>query len=193
VKLKVLAFALVAALLWLGGTGARIVQASRTVSTRTCDAAIVLGEGVEGAQPSPVFEGRLQMALKLHEAKRVRLILLTGGKSDGDSVSEAEAARNYLMARGVPSAAIVLETGDSKTTHGNLTEAKIAMQRHALTTALIVSDPLHMYRSRLMCSKLGIDAEPAPTEFSRYTGFIKRTQFLLREIVFVNYWWLVGE
>jgi uncharacterized SAM-binding protein YcdF (DUF218 family) len=66
------------------------------------------------------------------------------------------------------------------------------MQLHGWQTALLVSDPLHMYRSQLIADDLGLDALSSPTETSRYRTVFSRAIFLLRESYSVLQYWLSG-
>ena len=144
------------------------------------DAAVVLGAAIWGKRPSPVFEGRIRHALDLYREGRVRKILFTGGKGDGDTRAEAAVARAYALARGVPAEDLLCEAG-SRTTRGNLLAARTVLQREGLARVLLVSDPIHMLRASLMARDLGLDAAPSPTPATRFTGRRARLGFLLRE------------
>ncbi|MGY5190533.1 UNVERIFIED_CONTAM: YdcF family protein, partial [Bacillus amyloliquefaciens DSM 7 = ATCC 23350] len=82
------------------------------------DAALVLGAAVDGGTPSPVFEERLRHAAALFESGQVQWIILTGGVGQGDTLSEAEAGRNWLIATGLPADRLLVET-QSRTTRQN--------------------------------------------------------------------------
>ena len=141
------------------------------------DAAIVLGAAVFGEAPSPVFEERIRHGVALYKAGRVRMLVMTGGLGGGERVTEAEAARRWSMARGVPREAIAVETR-SRTTQENLDFARPILAQHGLRTVLLVSDPLHMRRSVAIARRLGIEAAPSPTPTTRYTGWRSRAWFL---------------
>jgi uncharacterized SAM-binding protein YcdF (DUF218 family) len=141
------------------------------------DAAIVLGAAVFDEVPSPVFEERIRHGVSLYKAGKVRMLVMTGGLGPGDRATEAEAARRWSLARGVPPEAVAVETR-SRTTQENLAFAQPILARHGLKTVLLVSDPLHMRRSIAIARRLGIDAAPSPTPTSRYTGWRSWTWFL---------------
>ncbi len=141
------------------------------------DAAIVLGAAVFDEVPSPVFEERIRHGVSLYKAGKVRMLVMTGGLGPGDRATEAEAARRWSLARGVPPEAVAVETR-SRTTQENLAFAQPILARHGLRTVLLVSDPLHMRRSIAIARRLGIDAAPSPTPTSRYTGWRSWTWFL---------------
>jgi uncharacterized SAM-binding protein YcdF (DUF218 family) len=141
------------------------------------DAAVVLGAAVFGAVPSPVFEERIRHGVALYKAGKVRMLVMTGGLGPGDQATEAEAARLWSLARGVPPEAIAVETR-SRTTQENLAFAQPILAQHGLRTVLLVSDPLHMRRSVAIARRLGIEAAPSPTPTTRYLGWRSWTWFL---------------
>lgn len=144
------------------------------------DAALVLGAAVYTDRPSPVFEERIRHAVELYRTGAVRRLVMTGGKSPGDRVSEAEAARDWALRHGVPADAILLEA-QSRTTQENLALAQPLLRGHKIGRVLVVSDPLHMRRAVGIARKLGIDAHPSPTPTSRFTGWGSWTAFLVAE------------
>lgn len=156
------------------------------------DAAIVLGAAVNGAAPSPVFRERIRHGVTLYRTGRVRKLILTGGVGEGASHAESQVARTIAIRAGVPAHAILIETR-SRTTQQNMAEAKRLMDTHRLSTALIVSDPLHMKRALRMARDTGINGYAAPTPTTRYRSWRSKTGFLLREVYFYNHYLLIGD
>ena len=145
--LRVGALVLALALSGLIGLAVVIVLYGGQTDPGPADAAIVLGAAVyDDDQPSPVFEERLRHAASLYEAGRVRAIVVTGGLAQGDSLAESEAGRDWLIANGVPSDAIHIET-QSRTTRQNFAFAQPLLAEQGLPRVLVVSDPLHMRRA----------------------------------------------
>ena len=178
-------------LLWGGITAALIMQGGTDQSAAKADTAIILGAAVRGAEPSPVFAERIRHGITLYKSGRVKYLLFTGGKGDGARWAESEVGRNMALAAGVPATAIFTEAR-SHTTLENITEAKRVMQREGLVDAIIVSDPLHLYRAGLMAKDNGIIATSSPTPTTRYRSFSTKADFLAREIFFTNVYWLWG-
>ncbi|MBD0336513.1 MAG: YdcF family protein [Cyanobacteria bacterium Co-bin13] len=173
----------------LATLGLDIYAFSFKSDTSPADAAIVLGAAVWEDQPSPVFAERINHAIHLYQAGTVELVIFTGGVGAGDSLAESLVASRYATARGVAAEDTVCETA-SKITWENLQGAKQVVDQRQLGHVLIVSDPLHMRRSVMMARELGIDAYPAPTPTTRYTGFQSQLAFLLREVFFYGLYWL---
>lgn len=169
-----------------------IVRGSDDRSAAKADAAIILGAAVRGDIPSPVFAERIRHGIHLYQAGRVRYLLFTGGKGDGARWAESAVGRNMALAAGVPAEAILTETV-SRTTSQNIIEAKTAMHRADLVSAIIVSDPYHLYRAGVMAKANGIDATTSPTPSTRYQSFSTKADFLAREIFFTNVFWLLGK
>ncbi|MEM7779975.1 MAG: YdcF family protein [Pseudomonadota bacterium] len=158
----------------------------------TAKVAIVLGAGIDGDVPSPVFAARIDHAIDLHNRGRVAAIIFTGARSPEDSVSEAAAGRNYAIAAGIPASDITIEE-NSRTTFQNLVEAQKLMEANGQVSALVVSDPLHLWRADMMAEDLGISAQMSETPTTRYQTLSTILPFLLREVYFVHHYWILGE
>ena len=179
--LKLIAWLVIAALLWCAWLGWRIVQGAEQAETRPVDVAIVLGAAAYGDKPSPVFEQRIAHAVGLYKKRIVKKLLLTGGFGDGAEMSESQVARRYALQEGVPDRDVLIEKS-SRTTFENLKGAQELMKKHGLATVLIVSDPLHMERAARMAADLKLKAWRSPTPTSLYRSKESRTGFLLKEI-----------
>ena len=144
------------------------------------DAAVVLGAAAWGNKPSPVYRERINEAIALYKAGRVRYLVFTGGTPEPGYPAEGEVGRKFAIEHGVPSAAVLYER-TSRTTWQNLTNARELLAPLGIRTVLLVSDPLHMRRAMAMASSLGLQAAPAPTSSSRFQSLVSRGEFLWRE------------
>ena len=187
-----IAAGLAALSIWLGGVAWWIAAGPEDDGKAQADVALVLGAAVIDDEPSPVFAARLDYAVELYAEGRVAGVLLTGGRSPEDRLSEGAAGKRYVSSAGVPREAIHIEEV-SQTTLGNLREARRVMKRENIASVLIVSDPLHMRRAMAMAQSLGIEARPAPTPYTRYRSWKTRLPFLLRETYFLHHFWLFGQ
>lgn len=190
--LRVLRWLLLPLAAWLILLALQIDATGRVHHPGPADAAIVLGAAVNGAAPSPVFRERIRHGVTLYRTGRVRKLVFTGGVGEGASHAESQVARTLAIRAGVPAQAILTETR-SRTTQQNMAEAKRLMDRHRLSTALIVSDPLHMKRALRMARDAGITAYGAPTPTTRYRSWKSKTGFLLREVYFYNHYLVTGD
>lgn len=136
-----------------------------TDEQRPADAIVVLGAAQYDGRPSPVFEARLAHAVSLWHAGLARAFVVTGGKLEGDRLTEAAVARAYAIEHGVPATAIFGEDA----AHNTLTSLQgVAreLQARGLRSAILVSDPTHMLRALRIAEDLGIEAYGSPTPSS---------------------------
>jgi uncharacterized SAM-binding protein YcdF (DUF218 family) len=156
------------------------------------DCIIVLGAAVQGTTASPVFEERVRHGIDLYRAGQAPKLLFTGGIGDGQAHSESSVGRSLAIQQGIPATDILCEE-KSRTTKQNLSEARVVMRQNGLTSAIIVSDPLHMKRAMLMADDLAIAAASSPTPTSRYRSLKSKLGFLLRELYFIHHYVATGD
>ncbi len=129
------------------------------------DAVVVLGAAQYNGRPSPVLRARLDHAVDLYHRQLASKLIFTGGIGAGDTVSEAVVGRRYAIRRGVPASAILTERS-GVTSAESLRAVAALMRQHDLGSAILVSDPFHMLRLRLLAYPLGIRARSSPTRSS---------------------------
>jgi uncharacterized SAM-binding protein YcdF (DUF218 family) len=176
-------------IVWSLYIGSQIYSFSKVDETARADVAIVLGAGIRNDRPSGVFRERINHAIDLYERRLVDAIILTGGVGPGNDLAGSEAARLYAIENGIPDERIYIETSSTDTVE-NLTEAKELMETQNLQTALVVSDPLHMYRAMSIADDLRIEASASPTPTSRIDSTRAVLNFLVREIASVTVYFL---
>lgn len=181
--LGIIATVLCVFLIWGLISTVAIVRYAKVDERYWADTIIVLGAGTDGKEPNPVFRERLNHAITLYEDGFSRHIILTGGLSEGNTLTDSQIAANYLTSNGIPADVILLET-KSTITQENLSGARDIMYAEGMTTALIVSDPLHMKRAMLMAQDCGIQPYSSPTPTTRYQTWKTKIPFLLRETFF---------
>jgi len=138
----------------------QVWSTGRSDQARPVDAIVVLGAAQYDGRPSPQLAARLDQVGELWSQDLAPLVIVTGGNQPGDRFTEAEASANYLTDRGVPEGVIVLEDAGSST----------YLDERDLESVLIVTDPYHALRSRLIAQELGLVAYVSPTESSVVTG-----------------------
>lgn len=152
------------------------------------DAIIVLGAAQWNGTPSPVLQARLDHAYTLWTRKIASTIIVTGGKGEGDTYSEGQVARQYLVTRGVPAAAVLTEE-QGRTSYESMVGAATLMQRRGWQRATVVSDPFHMLRLTRMGDDLGLQTFTSPTRTSPILpGSDTEWLYKLREIVTLAYY-----
>ncbi len=123
------------------------------------DALIVLGAAVHGREVSPSLAQRLQVAVGYHQRNPEALIVVTGGQGPQEEVAEAIAARDYLLAHGVPDDLIVPEDRSTST------EENFAFARLLLDDRLgsgyrvaFVTNEYHVWRAARVAEDAGLAA-----------------------------------
>jgi uncharacterized SAM-binding protein YcdF (DUF218 family) len=137
----------------------------RRNETPRSDAIVVLGAAQYDGRPSPVLKARLDHAIELYERGVAPVIIMTGGQAPGDTVSEAVVSRRYAIREGVPPAAILTERG-GMTTVESMEAVSRLMRSRDMETAVMVSDPFHMLRLKLLARQVGIRGYTSPTRTS---------------------------
>ena len=156
-------------------------QAGRD-EARPSDAIVVLGAAQWDGKPSPVLQARLDHAFDLYAAGFAPKVIVTGGVGTGDEYSEGEVARQYLLHKGVPTAAVLIENR-GRTSFESMEGATLLMQRNGWHSALLVSDPFHMYRLKRMATDLGVRAATSPTRTSPIRpGSNEERRYMAREV-----------
>jgi len=147
----------------------QVWSAGRDDQAREVDAIVVLGAAQYDGRPSPQLAARLDHVLQLWPQGYAPLVVTTGGKRPGDRFTEAETSANYLIERGVPAEAIRLENEGSNT-YQSLEAVAASLDGGGLDRVLIVTDPYHALRSRLIAEDVGLHAYVSPTTTSVVTG-----------------------
>ena len=190
-KIKILLVCLILTIaLWLIAVGVGIVNYGKTDEKCSCEVAIVLGAATESGEVSPVYRERINHGIWLYQNQYVDHLIFTGGVGEGNTQSDAFAAKEYAVEKGIPAEAIFLEER-STITEENLKYAKEIMEENSWNTALIVSDPLHMKRAMLMAKDFGIESYSSPTPTSMYRSLKTKLPFLVREEFFYIGYWLL--
>lgn len=176
--------------LYYGFSLVQVVQAGRADDRDPVDAIVVLGAAQYDGRPSSQLRARLDHALTLWEADVAPVVMVTGGKQPDDRFTEAEASRRYLVERGVPDDAILMENV-GRSTHESLESAATILLAADADDVVLVSDPFHMKRSELIASGLGLDVHLSATPSSVVTGWSSARQHV-REAAGVALGRLVG-
>jgi uncharacterized SAM-binding protein YcdF (DUF218 family) len=151
---------------------AQVWWVGRSDQARVVDAIVVLGVAQYDGRPSPQLQARLDHALALLLEGASPLVITTGGNQPGDRFTEAETSANYLIkGLGIDYQAVeILQENSGSTTRESLIGVRDIMQSRGLHSVLIVTDPYHSLRSRLIAQELGLVAYVSPTRTSPLRG-----------------------
>jgi uncharacterized SAM-binding protein YcdF (DUF218 family) len=142
-----------------------VVVYSQRDESRPASAIVVLGAAQYVGHPSPVLRARLDHAIALWRAGLAPVLIVTGGRGPRDTTSEGEASHTYALRQGVPDTAILIET-HGRTSVESMRAVADMMHDRGMSTAILVSDPFHMLRLKVLASRLGITPYTSPTRTS---------------------------
>jgi len=153
----------------------QVWNAGRSADRTPVDALIVLGAAQYDGRPSPQLQARLDHAFELWNLNLASFFVVTGGKQTGDRFTEAQAAKKFFTSKGVSSDLIFEENTGTTTYESLLAVSQIATARN-ISRVLIVSDPFHMLRAKLIAQEVGLIAFTSATQSSviRDTAALRR-------------------
>jgi len=187
------AIAGVMALLALAAEVAHVAERIATQSTvdeaRPADIIVVLGAAEYRGKPSPVLRARLDHALSLYQKGLAPRILTTGGAGGDPVYTEGDVGRAYLVSRGVPSEAIVVDAEGATTVYATASSAEI-MRRMGLKSCIVVSDGYHIFRAKRMLQSSGMKVYGSPRSLNPPNDWRERWLYVRQAIGYLL--WRVG-
>lgn len=159
---RIVAGALLVVVAVIGGTAFRVWQVAREDVRDQADVIVVLGAAQYNGRPSEIFQARLAKAKALYDQGVAKTIVTAGGKKADDNYTEAHAGAQWLRKRGVPASA-TLPVGEGSDTLRSLRAVAEQVQKRGWKTAVLVSDPWHSFRARIMADDLGLESWTSPT------------------------------
>lgn len=148
----------------------QVISTGRTTAVGATDAIVVMGAAQYDGRPSPQLAARLDEVVRLWPESYADLVVVTGGRQPGDRFTEAEASQRYLVARGIPESAILLENVGTSS-YESLVSVAGMLGEQDRSSVIMVTDPFHSLRSRLIAEELGLEVMVAPTQNSVVTGW----------------------
>ncbi len=155
---------------------------ARTDETRQVDAIVVMGTAQYNGRPSPVLRARLDRVVDVWEEGVAPLVVVTGGKQEGDAFTEAEASHDYLMERGIPDEAILLED-QGRDSWESLQGVATLLDARDIDRVLLVSDGFHLLRLKKMAHDLELTAFVSAADDSPIRpGSADEFSYMVREV-----------
>jgi uncharacterized SAM-binding protein YcdF (DUF218 family) len=167
----------------------RIAHQSTVDEAQPADIIVVLGAAEYRGKPSPVLRARLDHALTLYKEGLAPRILTTGGAGGDPVYTEGDVGRAYLVGRGVPSEAIVVDAEGASTVYSTASAAEI-MRRMALKSCIVVSDGYHIFRAKRMLQSSGMKVYGSPRSLNPPNDWRERWLYVRQAIGYLL--WRVG-
>ena len=170
-RVLVVALVVVASMfLYYAVTLLQVWNTGRSDHSRPVDAIVVMGAAQYDGRPSPQLKARLDHVVELWNEGLAPMVIVTGGNRPGDRFTEAEASRRYLVEAGLPEN--VIEGEDEGTSSWESLGNVAAMaDEWGVRSVILVSDPFHSLRIRLMAAELGLSAHTSATDTSPVRGW----------------------
>lgn len=145
------------------------------------DYVIVLGAGVRGTEPSEILRDRIHRAYEYLTANPDTVCIATGGKGDGENISEAQCIYDHLTALGIDGSRIWLEEQATSTIENFRYSIALIEEKTGTTpqSVTVLSNEFHLYRAGRMAKDCGLQADfvAAPTSV-----FLIRISYTIREV-----------
>ena len=168
-----------------------IIRNARTDKDAERPYLVVLGAAVYGDQPSLTLVRRLEGALDYLETYPDSLVIVSGGMGPGETVTEAEAMRGWLMRRGIDESRILMEDKAASTAQ-NL-EYSFAMIRERGDEpdghVAIVSSAYHLYRAKSIARLMGVEAAGIAAPWGYPMVMLN---YFIREAFGITHLWVFG-
>ncbi|HEV2277970.1 MAG TPA: YdcF family protein [Acidobacteriaceae bacterium] len=173
---------------WVVWVNSQIKDYAHRDEARSADAIAVFGAAEYDGRPSPVLRARLDHALNLYERGIAPLVItLGGGYAADEQHSEGGVGEEYLLAHGVPEAAIIAET-ESDNTEESADRLSVIARANGLKSIVVVSDGSHLFRIHDICQRDGLTVYTSPRPVGRPISWTTRSERLIHEILSYTAW-----
>ncbi len=147
------------------------------------DSVIVLGAGLKDETPTLVLQERLDYTIEYLNKNPDTKAIVSGGQGFGETITEAEGMKRYLVSHGIPEDKIIKEER-STSTYENMIYSKKLYEKimgKKLGRVMIITNDFHMFRSKLLAKRAGLK----PYGISSATPWYVYPNVLLREYLAV--------
>lgn len=141
-----------------------LIRNRKQVADPGMDYIIILGAQIKGTKITKSLAKRLDTALSYLRANPETIAIVSGGKGEKETISEAEAMKHYLQEKGIAKHRIIKED-KSRNTFENIRNSKILLKENSMVA--IVTNGFHLYRSIRIAKKQGlikVQGQAAPTD-----------------------------
>ena len=123
----------------------------------------------------------------MYESGKIKKIHVTGSNAPGE-ISEAEAARNYLIELGISKKDILFESVTSTTSEQIKFIKNELVKKQGMNKILIISDQFHLKRVLEMCRFFNVKAEGIESGYK--LNWKKLLYYRLRDSIGLLLFWL---
>jgi uncharacterized SAM-binding protein YcdF (DUF218 family) len=141
--------------------GVIIYHGSKTDQEKV-DYLIILGAGLWGETPSLSLQQRLEESLDFIKKNPTTRIVLSGGMGPGETITEAEAMKRYLVKRGVDDSLIIKEDKSTNTKENLLFTKELLKKDNGTIKIQLITNNFHMFRAKLLARSCGFEVYGQP-------------------------------
>ena len=130
------------------------------------DYLIVLGAGIKGEWIPTTLRNRLIRAAEYLKSNPKAIAVVSGGQGLGETISEAEAMKRFLVAQGISTERVYKEEASTSTLE-NFRNSKVVLDHHFGATThriAIVTSDFHMFRAKFLAKRVGLLASGIPSK-----------------------------
>ena len=139
--------------------------------------AVVLGCGVNGEKPSAMLNKRIDAAYDYLTENPQAVCILSGGKGDGENLSEARCMYNALTEKGIAPERLYLEENSTSTAENMQYSKQILTEKGLGDTVVLITTDFHQFRAGLLAEKQGLQTY----KVSARSGVFALPTFIVRE------------
>jgi len=154
------------------------------------DYVIILGGGLKNGQVTKTLQYRLDQGILFLKEHPDLEVIVTGGVGLGETISEGEAMKNYLVAKGIPEEKIIVESKATSTMENFKYTKQILNERTGRSDykVLVVTSDFHMARSKVLASVNGFTPYgiPSKTETLVFPNCVIREYFAVFKSLVVD-------
>lgn len=119
---------------------------------KSADFLIILGSGLNNNEPNKQMKDRLNRAIEYINTYDCKAIIVTGGLTHQNTISEAKVMYDYLLSYGVTKKILIEENATN--TIENIHYSK--KYCHKKDKIVLVSNDYHILRSKMICKMLDL-------------------------------------
>jgi len=150
VVIFIISFAIVEVLIVANGNSDEMIET---------DYLIILGAGLRGERVSLTLMERLERGIEFLQQYPEAKVIVSGGQGRGESITEAEAMRRYLVGKGIDEERIIKEDKATSTMENMKYSKEILDKQGDKGTGdiTIITSDFHMLRAKMLAKRNGLN------------------------------------
>ncbi len=154
------------------------------------DYVVILGGGVKEGELTKTLQFRLDKGIEFLNQHPDLEVIVTGGIGFGETISEGEAMKNYLVANGISQEKIIVES-EATSTMENFKYSKQILEKQTGRSdyeVMVITSDFHMLRSKVLASFNGFRPYgiPAKTWIGVFPNCVIREYFAVFKSILID-------